>query len=115
MGSVTALEDTNAAPAVRGFLHQPDAPDGRGLVLTHGAGSNAGAPLLVAVAELLAAAGIMVLRADLPWRQAGDDAGGGRSGPGCRTLVALVPAASAEASRGFAYGSFRAPLDACAV
>jgi uncharacterized protein len=70
MGSVTALEDTNAAPAVRGFLHQPDAPDGRGLVLTHGAGSNAGAPLLVAVAELLAAAGIMVLRADLPFRQA---------------------------------------------
>jgi hypothetical protein len=55
---------------VRGFLHQPDAPDGRGLVLTHGAGSNAGAPLLVAVAEELAAAGITVLRSDLPFRQA---------------------------------------------
>jgi hypothetical protein len=55
---------------VRGFLHQPDAPDGRGLALTHGAGSNAGAPLLVAVAEALAAAGITVLRLDLPFRQA---------------------------------------------
>jgi predicted alpha/beta-hydrolase family hydrolase len=70
MGTVTALEDTNGVPAVRGFLHQPDVPDGRGLVLTHGAGSNAGAPLLVAVAEALAAAGIAVLRSDLPFRQA---------------------------------------------
>jgi predicted alpha/beta-hydrolase family hydrolase len=70
MGTVSALEDTNGVPGVRGFLHQPDAPDGRGLVLTHGAGSNAGAPLLVAVAEELAAAGITVLRSDLPFRQA---------------------------------------------
>jgi predicted alpha/beta-hydrolase family hydrolase len=70
MGTVTPLEDVTDAPAVRGFLHQPDVPDGRGLVLTHGAGSNAGAPLLVAVAEALAAAGITVLRLDLPFRQA---------------------------------------------
>jgi predicted alpha/beta-hydrolase family hydrolase len=70
MGTVTPLEDVTDTPAVRGFLHQPDVPDGRGLVLTHGAGSNAGAPLLVAVAEALAATGIMVLRADLPFRQA---------------------------------------------
>jgi len=39
-------------------------------VLTHGAGSNAGAPLLVAVAEAFCAAGITVLRCDLPFRQA---------------------------------------------
>ncbi len=70
MGSVAAVDDSNDTPTVRGFLHQPDAPDGRGLVLTHGAGSNAGAPLLVAVAEALAAAGITVLRCDLPFRQA---------------------------------------------
>jgi uncharacterized protein len=70
MGTVTPLEDVTDTPAVRGFLHQPDVPDGRGLVLTHGTGSNAGAPLLVAVAEALAATGIMVLRADLPFRQA---------------------------------------------
>ncbi|MFN7996318.1 MAG: alpha/beta fold hydrolase [Bryobacteraceae bacterium] len=56
-------------PPVCGFLHEPDAPLGRGLVLTHGAGSNAQAPLLVAVAEAFAAAEITVLRCDLPFRQ----------------------------------------------
>ncbi len=38
-------------------------------MLTHGAGSNARAPLLVALAEAFAAAGITVLRCDLPYRQ----------------------------------------------
>jgi predicted alpha/beta-hydrolase family hydrolase len=70
MNNVTSFEDAHEAPAVRGFLHTPDTPDGRGLVLTHGAGSNAGAPLLAAVAEALCAAGITVLRCDLPFRQA---------------------------------------------
>jgi len=60
----------HGGPAVRGFLHTPEAPSGDGLVLTHGAGSNAGAPLLVAVAEAFAAAGVAVLRCDLPFRQA---------------------------------------------
>ena len=40
-----------------------------GLVLSHGAGSNAQAPLLVALAETFAAAGFTVLRCDLPYRQ----------------------------------------------
>jgi predicted alpha/beta-hydrolase family hydrolase len=39
------------------------------LVLTHGAGSNARAPLLTALAEAFAAAGVTVLRCDLPFRQ----------------------------------------------
>src|SRR5262249_4512097 len=43
---------------------------GDGLVLTHGAGGNADAPLLVAVAEAFAARGVTVLRCDLPFRQA---------------------------------------------
>jgi uncharacterized protein len=55
---------------VRGFLHTPDAPSGHGLVLTHGAGSNCNAPLLIAVADALCAAGISVLRCDMPFRQA---------------------------------------------
>jgi len=38
-------------------------------VLTHGAGSNSRAPLLVALAEAFAAAGVTVLRCDLPYRQ----------------------------------------------
>jgi hypothetical protein len=58
-----------AAPEVSGFLHRPDAPDGRGMVLTHGAGSDCRSPLLVALAEKFAAAGITVLRCDLAFRQ----------------------------------------------
>jgi len=38
-------------------------------VLTHGAGGNCTAPLLVALAEKLAASGLTVLRCDLPYRQ----------------------------------------------
>jgi predicted alpha/beta-hydrolase family hydrolase len=70
MPAATPFEHLSGAPPVRGFLHQPEAPGGFGLVLTHGAGSNAGAPLLVAVAEAFAAAGFLVLRCDLPFRQA---------------------------------------------
>lgn len=57
-------------PAVRGFLHRPASPSGDALVITHGAGGNARGPLLVGLAEALAAAGVMVLRCDLPFRQA---------------------------------------------
>jgi len=69
MPSVTPFENSQAAPTVRGFLHTPDAPVGHGLVLTHGAGSNARAPLLIAIADAFCAAGIAVLRCDLPFRQ----------------------------------------------
>ena len=51
---------------VRGFLHR--APGDRGLILSHGAGSNASAPLLVAVATDLAQNHWNVLRIDLPFR-----------------------------------------------
>jgi predicted alpha/beta-hydrolase family hydrolase len=56
-------------PQVRGFVHRPATGAGDGLVLTHGAGSNARAPLLTALAEAFAAAGVTVLRCDLPYRQ----------------------------------------------
>jgi len=59
----------NTDPAVRAFLHTPTQPGERGLVLTHGAGSNANAPLLVALAETFCDAGFTVLRCDLPYRQ----------------------------------------------
>ncbi|HLH06677.1 MAG TPA: alpha/beta fold hydrolase [Terriglobales bacterium] len=61
--------DTSAEPAVRGFLHRPEVPDGDALVLAHGAGSNAQSPVLIAVAEAFAEAGVIVLRIDLPFRQ----------------------------------------------
>jgi predicted alpha/beta-hydrolase family hydrolase len=41
-----------------------------GLVLTHGAGSNADAPLLRALGDAFAAEGMMILRYDLPYREA---------------------------------------------
>lgn len=57
------------AEGVRGFLHRPALATGAGAVLTHGAGGNCRAPLLVAAAAALAAAGLHVLRCDLPFRQ----------------------------------------------
>jgi uncharacterized protein len=56
-------------PPVRGFLHRPQAPNGNALVLTHGAGANAEAPLLVALADTFSAKGFTVLRSNLPYRQ----------------------------------------------
>lgn len=60
------------AEGVRGFFHTASGtrdPDTPGLVLTHGAGSNCEAPLLIEAAKAFAAAGIAVLRCDLPFRQ----------------------------------------------
>ena len=70
MPAAQPFDDSQDSPAVRGFLHTPDTPTGDGLVLTHGAGSNARAPLLVAVADAFCSAGIAVLRCDLAFRQA---------------------------------------------
>jgi hypothetical protein len=61
--------DVSVDPFVRGFLHRPESPTGQGLVLTHGAGSNCQAPLLVAMTACFAGAGFLVLRCDLPFRQ----------------------------------------------
>ena len=63
-------DDTPGQPPVRGFLHSPSHPSGDALVLTHGAGSNCSAPLLIAVATAFCDSGWTVLRCDLPFRQA---------------------------------------------
>ena len=56
-------------PPVRGALHEvPGSVDA--LVLTHGAGSDHRAPMLIALANAFARAGVTVLRCDLPFRQA---------------------------------------------
>jgi hypothetical protein len=54
--------------SVRGVLHRPPVSNGDAFALTHGAGSNANAPLLVRMAGALAEAGYLVLRYDLPFR-----------------------------------------------
>ena len=55
------------AENVRGRLHRAEGGDG--VVLTHGAGGNCATPLLLAVADAFQAAGVTVLRCDLPFRQ----------------------------------------------
>jgi uncharacterized protein len=55
---------------VRGFLHRAADAGADCLVLTHGAGANCDAPLLVALAGAFCASGLTVLRCDLPFRQA---------------------------------------------
>jgi predicted alpha/beta-hydrolase family hydrolase len=69
MQSAIAFFDDTMVPAVRGYLHSPENCNGDALVLTHGAGSNSNAPLLVALSETFAGHGYTVLRCDLPFRQ----------------------------------------------
>jgi predicted alpha/beta-hydrolase family hydrolase len=54
---------------IEGRLHRPADPTGDSLILTHGAGANSDAPLLVALAEAFCDAGVTVLRCDLAFRQ----------------------------------------------
>jgi len=51
------------------FLHQPTKPGNDGFILTHGAGGNANAPLLIALANALSDEGFSVVRYNLPFRQ----------------------------------------------
>src|ERR1700745_3483895 len=69
MQSAITFFDDSLNPAVRGFLHSPANPNGDVLILSHGAGSNCTAPLLVAVSDTFAGHGYVVLRCDLPFRQ----------------------------------------------
>jgi len=79
LSSPQVFTDVSVDPFVRGLLHHPAHPNGDGLVLAHGAGSNCQAPLLIALANTFAGAGFAVLRCDLPYRQ---DRPYGPPGPG---------------------------------
>jgi hypothetical protein len=96
-GVVEPFEVAAPAPAVRGFLHRPAQPSGDGLVLTHGAGGNCRDPLLIAIAEAFAEDGLVVLRCDLPYRQARPSgppapAGAARDRAGLRHAVEALKA-----------------------
>ena len=65
------MEQVFEAEDLRGVLHTPEQANGDALALTHGAGSNAGAPLLVTLSRAFCEAGLLVLRYDLPFRVAG--------------------------------------------
>ena len=68
MQAITFFDDSRD-PAVIVVLHSPANTIGDALVLTHGAGSNCNAPLLIALSEIFAENGYSVLRCDLPFRQ----------------------------------------------
>jgi uncharacterized protein len=67
---VQVVQDDSADPPIRGFVHVPAKGSGEGLILTHGAGANCRSALLTGLAEQFCAAGLIVLRCDLPFRQA---------------------------------------------
>jgi len=67
--TIREFADRSAEPHVVGFLHLPGTSNDDGLILTHGAGGNAQAPLLRALADNFAGAGYTVLRCNLPFRQ----------------------------------------------
>jgi hypothetical protein len=62
------MEEPFDRDGIRGTLHRPALANGDAFVLTHGAGSNRDAPLLVGLAGALADAGFAALRYDLPFR-----------------------------------------------
>ena len=67
---------------VSGFIHQRDGESRGGIALTHGAGNNCQARLLVVLAEEFCLRGWTVLRYDLPFRRSR------RSGPPSRYSAA---------------------------
>jgi uncharacterized protein len=62
-------DDSPKEVSVHGFLHRSPDIQTDWLILTHGAGSNCNAPLLLALADSFCASGWTVLRCDLPFRQ----------------------------------------------
>lgn len=76
---------------VSGFMHQPEGDSRGGIALTHGAGGNCQARLLVVLAEAFCFCGWTVLRYDLPFRQAR------RNGPPSRYSAATDQAGIRDA------------------
>ena len=63
------MEEHFETSLIRGALHRPSENlSGDAIVLTHGAGSNSDAPLLVRLARAFEANGHLVIRYDLPFR-----------------------------------------------
>ncbi len=65
------MEEPFESGGTHGILHHPEIPIGEAIALTHGAGTNHSAPLLVKMAQAFADAGYLALRYDLPFRRDG--------------------------------------------
>jgi uncharacterized protein len=116
---MTAPFAAETTPPVQGFIHRPEAGSGGALVLTHGAGSNCQAPLLIALADQFAEAGFVVLRCNLPYRQKRPygppyrgDAEQDREGlqNAIEAVKKLLPAASLILLGGHSYGGRQASM-----
>lgn len=68
MGAPRMIE-FGSETGIRGWLHEPAAPNGDAILLTHGAGADCNSKLLVALANAFEADAVTVLRYDLPFRQ----------------------------------------------
>lgn len=70
MARFEAFTDQSTAEApVRGYLYPSRSSTADCLILTHGAGANCDAPLLIAMADVFSSRDWTVLRCDLPFRQ----------------------------------------------
>ena len=63
------VEEPLETAGVAGIVHRPEAANGHVLLLTHGAGSDCRAPLLVRLAGAFESSGYVVLRYNLPYRR----------------------------------------------
>ena len=100
-------------PPVRGMFQRARGDDV--LVLTHGAGSDHRAPLLVRLAQAFVDAGVSVLRCDLPFRQArasGPPAptGAARDRQGLASALAALPSTGRRFLGGHSYGGRQASM-----
>jgi predicted alpha/beta-hydrolase family hydrolase len=102
---------------VCGFLHHPAGHGGPGLVITHGAGGNCTAPLLIAVANAFCATGFFVLRFDLPFRKRRPfgpphPSGAADDRAGIRAAIAAVRSLTSDRvfAGGHSYGGRQASL-----
>jgi predicted alpha/beta-hydrolase family hydrolase len=91
----TLFEDLSGDPGIHGWLHVPERPTGKAVVLTHGAGADCQSKLLVEMSNALAEAGFSVLRFDLPFRRERPHgppfpAGAARDRDGLRRAVLLM-------------------------
>lgn len=89
------MEEPFEGKEIGGVLHRPDTPNQDAIALTHGAGSNHTAPVLVKMAQALAAAGYLVLRYDLPFRRlrakgSPNPSGAARDRQGVATAIAAL-------------------------
>src|SRR5260370_37171050 len=67
--AVQVFRDDSLSVPVCGWLHRPEQTSDRGLVLTHGAGSNSKTSLLISLADSFAGGWGFVVCCDLPFLQ----------------------------------------------